>query len=418
MTRLRSQYAPDFERLQGDPTALARSIAQRISALRTRIDALAGLRSQNQLLVKQQDELQTNKFKSRIAALTAEIEQSRRLVAQAEETARIARTKLQEEEAKSPTVSSLAVLLEHGRRLGLNNGHCPLCGSPLDEADFERHLLEIDRTVSASSSTLSAAIKNGGEADQLSIQTRRKLATLVSEFDESNKIGSALSSQQATLAERATKLSVELSDSVIGAEIEKGLQQTAAFSNDLSILEAFISIHRLTEVEELLNAAKKRAEAVEKDLSRANRARLRVSEARDAVNRVSTEIIGERLAFLKPSLVEFCDRLRPHPEWAEIDMLLRGDVRPFVSFLVGEDLNPRFVFSSGQRRALGLAFLFSVHLSRPWCHLETLILDDPVQHIDDYRALHMVETLSSMRMLGRDRNSHDRRSRSGGPSLP
>jgi hypothetical protein len=29
-----------------------------------------------------------------------------------------------------------------------------------------------------------------------------------------------------------------------------------------------------------------------------------------------------------------------------------------------------------------------------------LVLDDPVQHIDDYRALHFAEVLSSIRQLG------------------
>jgi chromosome segregation protein len=80
---------------------------------------------------------------------------------------------------------------------------------------------------------------------------------------------------------------------------------------------------------------------------------------------------------------------------------MRGDVKRFLSFAVGDNINPRFTFSSGQRRALGLAFLLSVHLARPWCHLETLILDDPVQHIDDYRALHLIETLAAVRQLGR-----------------
>jgi ABC-type hemin transport system ATPase subunit len=31
----------------------------------------------------------------------------------------------------------------------------------------------------------------------------------------------------------------------------------------------------------------------------------------------------------------------------------------------------------------------------------TLLLDDPVQHIDDFRALQLVEVLSSLRMAGR-----------------
>ena len=40
--------------------------------------------------------------------------------------------------------------------------------------------------------------------------------------------------------------------------------------------------------------------------------------------------------------------------------------------------NPSFVFSSGQRRTAGLAFLIAIFLSRSWCKLKTLVLDDPV----------------------------------------
>jgi chromosome segregation protein len=48
-----------------------------------------------------------------------------------------------------------------------------------------------------------------------------------------------------------------------------------------------------------------------------------------------------------------------------------------------------------------LAFLLSIHLSRRWCGWRTLLLDDPVQHIDDYRALNLVEVLSAIRRTGR-----------------
>ena len=69
---------------------------------------------------------------------------------------------------------------------------------------------------------------------------------------------------------------------------------------------------------------------------------------------------------------------------------------------VGDDeLNPRFMFSSGQRRALGLAFLLSIHLSTTWSRWNTLIMDDPMQHVDDYRALHLAEVLGSIRRSGK-----------------
>lgn len=98
---------------------------------------------------------------------------------------------------------------------------------------------------------------------------------------------------------------------------------------------------------------------------------------------------------------ELYKRLRPHVEWTQIKYRLRGDVRRMLSFEVGEGLNPSFVFSSGQRRAAGLAFLLAVHLSRPWCNFESLVLDDPVQHVDDFRALNLTELLTSIRKEGR-----------------
>jgi ABC-type cobalamin/Fe3+-siderophores transport system ATPase subunit len=38
-----------------------------------------------------------------------------------------------------------------------------------------------------------------------------------------------------------------------------------------------------------------------------------------------------------------------------------------------------------------------MHLARHWCRWRTLILDDPVQHIDDYRAMNLVEVLCAIR---------------------
>ena len=48
-----------------------------------------------------------------------------------------------------------------------------------------------------------------------------------------------------------------------------------------------------------------------------------------------------------------------------------------------------------------MAFLLLVHLARPRMDAFALpLLDDPVQHIDNFRALHLVEALAALR-LGR-----------------
>lgn len=50
--------------------------------------------------------------------------------------------------------------------------------------------------------------------------------------------------------------------------------------------------------------------------------------------------------------------------------------------------------------AAGLSFLLAVHLSRPWCAWQSLLLDDPVQHIDDYRAVNLAEVITAVRRTG------------------
>jgi ABC-type hemin transport system ATPase subunit len=102
-----------------------------------------------------------------------------------------------------------------------------------------------------------------------------------------------------------------------------------------------------------------------------------------------------------PLLKELYRRLRPHANWAEIESDFGGKIRGSLNFTVGDGYNPQFLFSSGQRRAAGLAFLLAVHLSRPWCRWRSLLMDDPVQHIDDYRALNLVEVLTAIRRTGR-----------------
>lgn len=151
----------------------------------------------------------------------------------------------------------------------------------------------------------------------------------------------------------------------------------------------------------LLSSSAMVACAVERALDTVKSAIVRAKSAAAALKRLQGELIDERLAELSPLISELYLRLRPHVDWRTIHYRLRGDVRRMLSFQIGDGLNPFFIFSSGQRRAAGLAFLLAVHLSRRWCRLNTLIMDDPVQHIDDFRALNLAEVLGSIRQDGR-----------------
>src|SRR3546814_11109944 len=50
---------------------------------------------------------------------------------------------------------------------------------------------------------------------------------------------------------------------------------------------------------------------------------------------------------------------------------------------------------------LGLAFLLSVNLSLAWSRWRTIMLDDPVQHVDDFRTVHLAELAAQLVAEGR-----------------
>jgi wobble nucleotide-excising tRNase len=169
----------------------------------------------------------------------------------------------------------------------------------------------------------------------------------------------------------------------------------------VAVLESSKAHSRVAELQKELVASQQVVVAAEKRVTKQQSTDQQIRRAADTLKRVSSEIVDDRLAAIRPLLAELYVRLRPHVDWPEISYLIRGDTRRFLSLRVGDGLNLRFMFSSGQRRAAGLAFLMAVSLSRPWCLLESLVFDDPVQHIDDFRALHLVESLSALRQVGR-----------------
>ncbi|RYD26008.1 MAG: hypothetical protein EOP89_07960 [Lysobacteraceae bacterium] len=125
------------------------------------------------------------------------------------------------------------------------------------------------------------------------------------------------------------------------------------------------------------------------------------SALHDAARRAGSETLDLRLERVLPLMAELYGRLRPHPVWQDIEYSIRGDLRRFLSLQVGSGLNPQFLFSSGQRRATGLAFLLSINLSLAWSRWRSILLDDPVQHVDDFRTVNLAEVLAQLVSSGR-----------------
>ena len=297
-------------------------------------------------------------------------------------------------------LAALAQLREQGVRVGLLDDRCPLCGSVVKLADFESHLMRIEESINAENRALTELTAQEASRSAEYEQLRNEFQSRTIEYSRAVSDCETLKAAMAQLQTQAGHLGVKLE----GASIESQLLETRKIVNELQSglaqLEGSSAFDRIADLEKQRTLAQAKVERVTKQIDLLSKAAQNARSAADTTKRVSWESVDDCLAALSPLLSELFLRLKPHIDYSEVRYHMRGDVKRFLSFEIGQGINPRFTFSSGQRRALGIAFLLAVHLSRPWCKLRTLVLDDPVQHIDDYRALHFAEVLSSVRQMG------------------
>lgn len=316
-----------------------------------------------------------------------------------------AEQRLAREEEMDAVAASLALLVEHGERLGLHDDRCPLCAAHRTSEEFAAGVAAARRRVASLASGVQAAQESLASARENARKPGLPLQEAAAVVQRHAEELRRLREQEAARVDYYNQW--ELDHDYI--QSPERLEQAVASERDrlidleraLLVLEASQAVSRMSSIEGNIAALRAEIEKLAQAVSQSQNAVTAAREIERSVRRVSAEIIDERLAQISPLLNELYQRLRPHADWRTIDYSIRGDVRRFLSLKVGDGLNPQFVFSSGQRRAAGLAFLLSVHLARAWTPLRSLLLDDPVQHIDDFRALHLVEVLAALRSDGR-----------------
>lgn len=361
---------------------------QQLMGLLERFDTLMAFRKS-----RSEREAAVSEANERLRVATNALDEAKREVSEL-------RQQLARAAEDAPSVAALARLHSAGSELGLNEGRCPLCLSHVALAEFSRRLEGLQAFVEERSANL-------GAIEQRYSTVCKELERWILEDADARRLAANAERAQARLAADASEAAAAAvhagfeSDSVTRKEIEQQVITVRAEIGDLhraaSVLETQSSLDRVSELLGAISLAQRLSDQLFARLQEIAAARNRASEALHAVQTLAGTITHERLGSISPLLSNLYSRMRPHPDWRQVQYRLRGEVRRFLSLLVGPELNPRFVFSSGQRRAAGLAFLLAVHLSRSERPLNSLVLDDPVQHIDDFRALQLIEVLSAIR---------------------
>lgn len=294
---------------------------------------------------------------------------------------------------------SYATLLTSGERIGLQEGHCPLCAADRTPEEFASGI-ELGRR------KVQGLDAKALERAQLEQKHNDAILQLHAADAEIARLKSSIEAAQRRLTDYANALSTLGLGPAAGLEELRERRQhdqqgLAQARQDLAIIETMRLAASIDSQVSAVEAAQIRRKMAEGRLGIARRAENRAKALFDAARRTSGEILNQRLDVVMPLMSEFYRRLRPHPIWEDIDYRLRGDVQRSLLLQVGDELNPQFIYSSGQRRATGLAFLLSVNMSLSWNNWKSILLDDPVQHIDDFRSVHLAEVLAQIVRTGR-----------------
>ncbi len=377
---------------------LAAGVTRTLTDQKSRIDRLERLNVDLSQSRSWREDLR--RFEEQRDAVKALLDGAEAALKEAGNSRMVAGEALRQAQTRNQRLGALAQMREQGMRIGLQNGHCPLCGSSISSAEFDAHLKEIQDLINAENRTL--AELTAQEASQTVEYERRRNEYQSHSIEHSRALSDTetLKAAMAQLQTEAGLLGVKLESTSIESELLETRRRVAELQSGLTQLEGSSAFDRIADLEKQRAIAQTKVEEITKQIDLLSKAAQNAKSAAHTTKRVSWESVDDCLAALSPLLSELFVRLKPHMDYSEVRYHMRGDVKRFLSFEIGHGINPRFMFSSGQRRALGIAFLLAVHLSRPWCKLPTLVLDDPVQHIDDYRALHFAEVLSSIRQLG------------------
>lgn len=399
-------------RLDGVVGSSGGDLAQRVAAAREhltvarmRIDAHVEALNELASIHARRDQLAASGFDARRSEAADSVSGLRAELATVEAALVIATQHLELAQAADAFAASLTMLVEHGSKVGVTDGHCPLCAAVRTTVEFEAGLALARARVHELGSAVPAANQAFAEAQRAVTGLRQRLAqaearyaTILAEEEELQRADARYRDRVAAL-----NMGPGLRDGLLELETYIGIEHERLVELERAILtvEASHAVEQVTAIEAKVSALREQVGEASDQLSRAQAGAANAKTIEQTVLRATAEIVDERLALISPLLNELYQRLRPHSDWRSIAYSIRGDVRRFLSLKVGDGLNPQFVFSSGQRRAAGLAFLLAVHLSRSWCQWQTLVLDDPVQHIDDFRALNLVEVLAAVREGGR-----------------
>jgi DNA repair exonuclease SbcCD ATPase subunit len=319
--------------------------------------------------------------------------------------------RLAEEDQRRQELTSFLILADRH----LFEDHCPVCGQSisLDEVkatvaqrlgSLPDELIDLQREKNAAESVVAALEqeRNGLEARLRSAEER--LAALDRQFSVRS---ATLENFKVRLGElgvdsQAPGLRERLTSGYEAAIKQARMARSLARECDaVGRRAAFLGARdRLSRLREQTGTQQEALSSILSEVHSLSSATNVAGSVVVAARRAERDLVRSMLTSIEPILDVLYGRLRPHPVLDRLRLDIgsfdeKGEVR-FVAYSPGTEANVSTIFSSAQLNAVAVCVFMAMNLAISRSQAAFALLDDPIQNMDDFNVLGLLDLLRGL----------------------
>jgi DNA repair exonuclease SbcCD ATPase subunit len=299
--------------------------------------------------------------------------------------------------------------------LHLTSDKCPLCEQSIDLAAVKE---TVAARLRALPDELVALQAEKGDADRRSQELERQLTSARGELRRAEEgiaaVNQQLSVRSASIENLRTRLgTLQLRLEAKGLDDALALEATAASNMARAAADLLPQARVLAQRTATLAEGGKLAglqgqmDALQESLSNTTAEVEELSSSIELATRIvmatrrsERGLVRSMFESIEPTLDLLYGRLRPHPVLDRIRLDVgsydeRGEVR-FVAYSGATEANVNTIFSSAQLNAVAVCVFLAMSLAVGRSHVSFALLDDPIQNMDDFNVLGLLDLLRGL----------------------